>query len=97
MRGCHGRALGRRAGGRDTARLRGRRGIGDTLALLMADRAFSPDDAAVAKLAVLTGSAIAAIVGILVLRRRQSGLRRRHRDAGRVLPDSGADQDILRQ
>ena len=45
-------------------------GIGDTLALLMADRAFSPDDAAVAKLAVLTGSAIAAIVGILVLRGR---------------------------
>jgi NhaA family Na+:H+ antiporter len=45
-------------------------GVGDTLALLMADRAFSPADAAVAKLAVLTGSAIAAVVGILVLRGR---------------------------
>jgi NhaA family Na+:H+ antiporter len=44
-------------------------GVGDTLALLMADRAFSPAQSAVAKLAVLTGSAIAAIVGTLVLRR----------------------------
>jgi NhaA family Na+:H+ antiporter len=45
-------------------------GVGDTLALLMADRAFSPDEAAVAKLAVLTGSAVAATLGTLVLRRR---------------------------
>jgi NhaA family Na+:H+ antiporter len=43
-------------------------GVGDTMALLMADRAFSPTDAAVAKLGVLVGSTIAAVVGILVLR-----------------------------
>jgi NhaA family Na+:H+ antiporter len=45
-------------------------GVGDTLALLMADRAFASADAAVAKLAVLTGTAIAAVVGTLVLRSR---------------------------
>ncbi|HKE15529.1 MAG TPA: Na+/H+ antiporter NhaA [Kofleriaceae bacterium] len=45
-------------------------GIGDTLALLMADRAFGPDDAAVAKLAVLAGSVLAGIAGVLVLRHR---------------------------
>jgi NhaA family Na+:H+ antiporter len=43
-------------------------GVGDTMALLMADRAFTPADAAVAKLAVLTGSAIAGTLGMLVLR-----------------------------
>ena len=46
-------------------------GVGDTLALLMADRALNPSDAAVAKLAVLTGSAIAAILGTLVLQSRR--------------------------
>ncbi len=43
-------------------------GVGDTVALLMADRAFVPDDAAVAKLAVLAGSVIAGVLGTLVLR-----------------------------
>jgi NhaA family Na+:H+ antiporter len=45
-------------------------GVGDTMALLMADRAFLPADAAVAKLAVLAGSAIAGILGTIVLRYR---------------------------
>ena len=45
-------------------------GVGDTLALLMADRAFSPDQASVAKLGVLVGSILAAIVGLAVLYRR---------------------------
>ncbi|BDG02505.1 Na+/H+ antiporter NhaA [Anaeromyxobacter oryzae] len=45
-------------------------GIGDTVALLMADRALSPADAPVAKLAVLAGSGIAGILGTLVLQRR---------------------------
>ncbi len=45
-------------------------GVGDTMALLMADRAFAPADAAVAKLAVLAGSVIAGILGTLVLRSR---------------------------
>lgn len=44
-------------------------GIGDTLALLMADRAFTPQDASVAKLGVLVGSIIAGLVGTAVLRR----------------------------
>jgi NhaA family Na+:H+ antiporter len=44
-------------------------GVGDTLALLMADRAFSPDEASVAKLGVLAGSVIAALLGLAVLRR----------------------------
>lgn len=47
-------------------------GVGDTVALLMADRAFSPADAAVAKLAVLAGSIGAAILGMLVLRGRST-------------------------
>jgi NhaA family Na+:H+ antiporter len=45
-------------------------GVGDTLALLMADRAFTPDEAAVAKIGVLTGSVIAGLVGTAVLARR---------------------------
>jgi NhaA family Na+:H+ antiporter len=42
-------------------------GVGDTLALLMADRAFSAADASVAKLGVLAGSTIAALLGTLTL------------------------------
>jgi NhaA family Na+:H+ antiporter len=42
-------------------------GIGDTLSFLMADRALGPHAAAVAKLAVLTGSGLAAIAGTAVL------------------------------
>jgi NhaA family Na+:H+ antiporter len=45
-------------------------GVGDTMSLLMADRAFGPADAAVAKLAVLAGSVNAGTVGSLVLRSR---------------------------
>ena len=45
-------------------------GVGDTLALLMADRAFTPDEAAVAKLGVLAGSVIAGLVGTAVLAQR---------------------------
>jgi NhaA family Na+:H+ antiporter len=45
-------------------------GVGDTLALLMADRAFAPDDAAVAKLGVLVGSIVAGAIGSAVLYRR---------------------------
>jgi NhaA family Na+:H+ antiporter len=45
-------------------------GVGDTLALLMADRAFTPEDASVAKLGVLVGSILSGIVGTTVLRRR---------------------------
>lgn len=45
-------------------------GVGDTLALLMADRAFGPDQASVAKLAVLAGSIGAAILGTGVLVKR---------------------------
>jgi NhaA family Na+:H+ antiporter len=45
-------------------------GIGDTLALLMADRAFSPDAAAVAKLAVLAGSIVAGALGAALLGKR---------------------------
>ncbi|MBX5482662.1 MAG: Na+/H+ antiporter NhaA [Myxococcaceae bacterium] len=44
-------------------------GVGYTVAVLMADRAFGPEDAAVAKLAVLAGSTLAAALGMLVLRR----------------------------
>jgi NhaA family Na+:H+ antiporter len=44
-------------------------GIGDTMALLMADRAFTPENAAIAKLAVLAGSVISGVLGTLVLRR----------------------------
>jgi NhaA family Na+:H+ antiporter len=46
-------------------------GVGDTMALLMADRAFTPDEAAVAKLGVLMGSVIAGLVGTAVLARRR--------------------------
>jgi NhaA family Na+:H+ antiporter len=45
-------------------------GVGDTVALLMADRAFSGPSSSTAKLAVLTGSVIAGSLGMLVLRRR---------------------------
>jgi NhaA family Na+:H+ antiporter len=45
-------------------------GVGDTLALLMADRALAPEAAAVAKLGVLAGSTLAAIIGTAVLARR---------------------------
>jgi NhaA family Na+:H+ antiporter len=48
-------------------------GVGDTMALLMADRAFVPDEASVAKLGVLCGSVLAAVLGTLVLSRRASG------------------------
>jgi NhaA family Na+:H+ antiporter len=47
-------------------------GIGDTLSLLMADRAFEPTTAVVAKLAVLAGSTLAAIAGMTVLYRRSA-------------------------
>ncbi len=43
-------------------------GVGDTMALLMADRAFAGVDADVAKLAVLAGSVVAGALGTLVLR-----------------------------
>jgi NhaA family Na+:H+ antiporter len=45
-------------------------GVSDTVALLMADRALPAADAAVAKVAVLIGSALAGLLGALVLRRR---------------------------
>jgi NhaA family Na+:H+ antiporter len=45
-------------------------GVSDTMALLMADRALtSIDDAAIAKVAVLVGSALAGTLGALVLQR----------------------------
>jgi NhaA family Na+:H+ antiporter len=47
-------------------------GVGDTLALLMADRAFAPDQAAVAKLGVVVGSVIAGVVGTAVLAQGQT-------------------------
>ena len=47
-------------------------GVGDTLALLMADRAFTPDEAGVAKLGVVAGSVIAGLVGTTVLARRRT-------------------------
>jgi NhaA family Na+:H+ antiporter len=47
-------------------------GVGDTMALLMADRALSPDEASVAKLGVLTGSIIAGIVGTAILAQRRA-------------------------
>ena len=46
-------------------------GVGDILAFLMADRALSLDQAAVAKLGVLTGSVIAGLAGMAVLARRR--------------------------
>jgi NhaA family Na+:H+ antiporter len=45
-------------------------GIGDTMSLLMAERAFGPHEAAVAKLAVLVGSVLAGTLGTLGLRAR---------------------------
>ena len=42
-------------------------GVGDTVALLMADQAFQGAEAAVAKIGVLLGSALAAALGALVL------------------------------
>lgn len=43
-------------------------GIGDTVALLMADQAFpSGDDAAIAKIGVLIGSAVAAALGAAII------------------------------
>jgi Na+:H+ antiporter, NhaA family len=45
-------------------------GVGDTLALLMADRAFAAEAAAVAKLGVLIGSVLAGVIGTAVLYRR---------------------------
>jgi NhaA family Na+:H+ antiporter len=47
-------------------------GVGDTMALLMADRAFTPGEAAVAKLGVLAGSAIAGLVGTAILAARRT-------------------------
>jgi NhaA family Na+:H+ antiporter len=45
-------------------------GVGDTLALLMADRSLTPQLAAVAKLGVLAGSVLAGTLGVAVLYRR---------------------------
>lgn len=42
-------------------------GVGDTLSLLMADRAFTSATAAVAKLGVLAGSTLAGIMGLGIL------------------------------
>jgi NhaA family Na+:H+ antiporter len=50
-------------------------GVGDTLALLMADRAFGAEAAAVAKLGVVAGSILAGLVGVAVLRTRASQTR----------------------
>lgn len=47
-------------------------GVGDTMALLVADHALAPELAAVAKLGVLIASIIAALVGLAVLRARRS-------------------------
>ncbi|MBV9946629.1 MAG: Na+/H+ antiporter NhaA [Myxococcales bacterium] len=47
-------------------------GVGDTMALLMADRAFSPEEAAVAKMGVLVGSILAGVTGVAILRRPAS-------------------------
>jgi hypothetical protein len=53
-------------------------GVGDVLALVMADRAFGPETAAVAKLGVLVGSVVAAVIGLGILRGTGAG---RGRDA----------------
>ncbi|MBF5066790.1 Na+/H+ antiporter NhaA, partial [Salmonella enterica subsp. enterica serovar Istanbul] len=45
-------------------------GVADTVALLMADRAFATPEGSVAKLAVLAGSTLAGILGALILRYR---------------------------
>jgi Na+/H+ antiporter NhaA len=44
--------------------------VSDTLALLFADRAFPAEHASVAKLGVLAGSTVAALIGLAVLHRR---------------------------
>jgi NhaA family Na+:H+ antiporter len=49
-------------------------GVGDTMALLMADRAFGTEDASVAKLSVLVGSVVAGTIGTLVLWYRSAAL-----------------------
>jgi len=41
--------------------------VGDTLSLLMADRAFTSATAAVAKLGVLAGSTLAGTIGLGIL------------------------------
>lgn len=51
-------------------------GIGDTLALLLADRAFGAGGAAVAKLGVLIGSMLAGALGFTVLYRRPAAATR---------------------
>jgi len=48
-------------------------GVGDTVALLVADRALSAEQALVAKLGVLAGSVLAAVIGSAVLYRRVPG------------------------
>ncbi len=45
-------------------------GIGDTMALLMADRALAPHQAEVAKLGILVGSVLAGALGAMILRAR---------------------------
>jgi len=45
-------------------------GVGDTMSLLMADRAFGPNEAEVAKLGVLVGSVLAGALGMTILRVR---------------------------
>ncbi len=47
-------------------------GVGDTLALLMADRALSAEDATIAKIGVLLGSVLAGILGTAILARPQT-------------------------
>ncbi len=59
-------------------------GVGDTLALLMADRALSPGDASIAKLGVLAGSVIAGLTGTAVLALARSAPAPARRGLGRV-------------
>jgi Na+:H+ antiporter, NhaA family len=47
-------------------------GVADTMALLIADRAFAPAEASVAKLGVLAGTVLAAILGTAILLRAPS-------------------------
>lgn len=49
-------------------------GVADTVALLMADRAFATPEGSVAKLAVLAGSTLAGILGALILRYRPAAV-----------------------
>jgi hypothetical protein len=65
-------------------------GIGDTMALLVADRAFGPLEAEVAKLAVPVGSVIAGTLGTIIGRVR---IRSRPMQIGsrqHATPDAGA-------